>query len=390
MDRAITRNLQSPAARKLLFTAGAIGALVFMFLPDFVAAAEGYRLQLVAVALVWLVSFGFLIILSVTNSRISTLTRDTEQQHQSLKTDTEQKLASQESALSTRLDATEQRQSAQTEALETLEQQLADSVSEVNQAITARAERISAELQEMMAVGRVADVEHIAITAALLAGTGTVNTASDRLPETLHGHALLMRRLFADAANNTLGTPQNGISVLEIGTTREKWWPQMSTSRLAATCRALDLKMLTVDVDPKGVESVAELRTMYPGVVQAETEFGEKFAADWEGALPPYIYIDAYDFDHPGHSEERQDRYRDLQGSNINDEACWEMHLACARAFAEKCPPGGIVVFDDAFFDGAEWSGKGKTAVPYMLENGFELETLSATAAILSRPALSQ
>lgn len=243
----------------------------------------------------------------------------------------------------------------------------------------AAADQSIAVLQDAIAVGRLADVEHIAISAALLAASPAEKDQTVHLPASQHGHSLLIRELFVDSANNKILPPQANVHLLEIGTTRERWWPQMSTHRLASVCRALHLKMLTVDVDPVGVDAVRDIEAHYPDIATAATERGEVLLEAWEGALPPYIYLDGYDFDHPGHSQERQDRYLELQGKKISDESCWEMHRRCAVAFIEKCSVGGKVVFDDAFYDGKSWTGKGKTAIPLMLDNGFEI--LSATHA---------
>ena len=106
------------------------------------------------------------------------------------------------------------------------------------------------------------------------------------------------------------------------------------------------------------------------------------------GPLPPYIYIDAYDFEHDFHSPERQSRYRTLQGAEINNEDCWTMHLRCAKAFAEKCEVGSVVVFDDVFFKDDEWAGKGKLAMPYLLAAGFDIIERSKSTVVLRRTAL--
>jgi hypothetical protein len=265
-----------------------------------------------------------------------------------------------------------------------LEQALEEKGGQLSARLNSADESIDA-LYESMAVGRLADVEHIAISAALMAASPAVQSQSVHLPASQHGHALLIRELFVDSANNEILPPEANVHLLEIGTTRERWWPQMSTHRLASVCRALHLKMLTVDVDPVGVDAVQDIEAHYPDVVTAATERGEVLLENWEGALPPYIYLDGYDFDHPGHSQERQERYLELQGKKISDESCWEMHRRCAVAFIEKCSRGGKVVFDDAFYDGKHWSGKGKTAIPLMLDNGFEIVSATQATVLLQK-----
>ena len=247
---------------------------------------------------------------------------------------------------------------------------------------------VSKDLEMQLSVDRVADVEQLAMIAAHMAGDSLARlgaTAPQTVSSSVHGHALLMYQILLDRSNRTTVMPANGIHVLEIGTTREKWWPQMSTSRLAALCRSLGLKMLTVDVDELSSAVGQESKRFYGDAIEVKTEAGEETAENWVGELPPYIYVDAYDFEHDSHSDERQERYRTLQGQEINNEACWKMHLRCAQAFVQKCPKGGVVVFDDVFLKDDAWSGKGKLAVPYMLEEAFDLIVRTSTTAVFRR-----
>ena len=237
---------------------------------------------------------------------------------------------------------------------------------------------LQTNLKQELTVGRVADVEQLAIVAASMAGDSlAAQNVSDPsgISSIVHGHELLAYHILLDARTGRAPEPdpENGMHVLEIGSTREKWWPQMSTSRLAAICRYLNYKLMSVDVDPLNTKAVLDARRYYNATIYARTAKGEDYLRDWAGQLPPYIYLDAYDYDHGKHSGDRQSRYLQLQGSEISDEACWEMHMKCAREFEQKCPAGGIVVFDDAFYADGNWSGKGKTAVPYMLEHSFEI-----------------
>ena len=247
---------------------------------------------------------------------------------------------------------------------------------------------VIATLQDHISVDRVGDVEQIALTAAHMAGDGLVALDKRSVAAEgtiMHGHYLLMYQLLLDASREIMPTPVCGYHVLEIGTTREKLWPQMSTSRLAAICRSLNYKMLTVDIDERNSLAVKDLAPFYGDSVRYRTLPGQQLLQEWEGELPPYIYIDAYDFEHPGHSDERNARYVELQGAKINEEDCWEMHMQCAVSFVEKCPRKGIVVFDDVFFEDGEWLGKGKLAVPHMLERGFEIIAQTQKTLVLQR-----
>jgi hypothetical protein len=49
------------------------------------------------------------------------------------------------------------------------------------------------------------------------------------------------------------------------------------------------------------------------------------------------------------------------------------MHLDATKASHKKMVPGGYVCFDDTLLTRDGWAGKGKDAVPFLLDNGFEV-----------------
>lgn len=261
---------------------------------------------------------------------------------------------------------------------------------QINRAIV-KIDQHSKDVESQFNVDRVADVEQLAICSGLLAARAFHGEKSEYVVgSSLHGHASMIDILLLDKAKGIFPQPSNGIHLLEIGTTREKHWSQMSTSRLALVCRALGLKMQTVDIDPLNTASGKEAQRFYGATVSAVTNAGERCLENWSGELPKYIYIDAYDFDHGKHDESRQERYLRLQGSKITDEGCWKMHYDCAVQFAKKCPTEGVVVFDDVFYENGEWLGKGKTAVPYMLENGFEVVFRTDKTVVFKKTAIKE
>src|SRR3546814_16508885 len=95
--------------------------------------------------------------------------------------------------------------------------------------------------------------------------------------------------------------------------------------------------------------------------------------------------LDAYDFDHGKHSELRQSRYKKFLGSEIDEIACHEMHLDCAKSVHLKLSAGGLVCIDDTWIDDGKWCAKGTLAVPYLLDNGFEIVEARNRAALLRR-----
>ena len=258
-------------------------------------------------------------------------------------------------------------------------------ISDIETIIAATKVKLSL-INDELSINRVADVEQLAIAAAVIAGEShnSDRTHPSELAPALHGHVLLICQLFIDSCKAP-ATTKSKYHLLEIGTTRDRFWQQMSTSRLALACRALGYNMVTVDVDAESSAMAYPIKDTYPDTLDVVTMAGEDYVEDWQGELPPYIYIDAYDFDHDHHSNERQARYIELQGAKINDEDCWNMHLRCAEAFVSKCPKNGVVVFDDAFLEDGKWEGKGKLAVPFMLQNGFKIEATTPRTLALRK-----
>ena len=196
-----------------------------------------------------------------------------------------------------------------------------------------------------------------------------------------HGHALLM-----DALNAAPPAPNDKRRVvIEIGTTRELVLGQGSTQKLAALCAEYGLDFITVDMDPRNTRNAARMFARAGYDFQAVTAKGEDFLAQYEGMIN-YIFLDAYDFDHGNHSEIRQDRYVKFLGGRIMEEQCHKMHLDCAKTLIAKMTPDGLICFDDTWTspDGA-WTAKGTTAMPFLLENGFELIEARNNAALLRR-----
>lgn len=205
------------------------------------------------------------------------------------------------------------------------------------------------------------------------------------LPQSkIHGHLMMVDLILSDYIND----PYLDFSkreFLEIGTIRENLWNQSSTSRLVCLARMLDTRLTSVDMDPNNAVQAKEICRPYGGYVQFVTSPGETFLADLEEDCATYVYIDAYDFDHPHHSDHRQSRYQEILGAPINDESCWQMHLDCAKELSTKLPDDGVIVLDDVWYESGEWQGKGHTAMPYLLKNKFSLVAQSWSTAALRR-----
>jgi len=196
-----------------------------------------------------------------------------------------------------------------------------------------------------------------------------------------HGHALLIEQL------TRTPPPQDGRKrlMVEIGTTREQVAGQGSTLKLAQLCTDLGLNFVTVDMDPRNTRQAQMMFRRNGFAFCAITAKGEDYLAGFEGEID-YVFLDAYDFDHGMHSNLRQSRYEKFLGSRIEETQCHQMHLDCATALIDKLAPDGLICFDDTWQDeSGAWTAKGTTAMPFLLENGFEIIAARNKAALLRR-----
>lgn len=208
-----------------------------------------------------------------------------------------------------------------------------------------------------------------------------------REPEVEHGHAVLMAVL----ADEARGRPDflMGKTLIEIGTTREHDPRQSSTQKLGLFTGMMGMHFVTVDMDPANTQSTKSYLSYFNPVAQAVTAKGEDYLAIHAGPIE-FVYLDAFDFDHGKHSEERQERYKKNLHTTINDFECWKMHEACARIIIERMPLGGIVAVDDTWDDeSGNLAGKGKLAVPLLVDAGFEIVVKTRMTIALKRTSMT-
>ena len=212
---------------------------------------------------------------------------------------------------------------------------------------------------------------------------GSAVEALKQEPVVEHGHTLLMAVL-ADMARETPGTLA-GKTLIEIGSTRERDPQQGSTEKLAIFTAMTGMRFFSVDMDARNTERARVVLRYLNPAGQALTEKGEDYLKLHAGTLDA-VYLDAFDFDHGGHSEDRQSRYEHILHTRINDEACWRMHEACAQALIARMPVGGIVALDDTWTDlEGDYAGKGKLAMPLLLDSGFEIIAMTGHTIALRR-----
>jgi len=188
----------------------------------------------------------------------------------------------------------------------------------------------------------------------------------------MHGHSLLIE--FLDTNPNI-----EGKTLIEIGTTRESLPGQDSSSYFYNISKERGINFTTVDMDPENTERI---KNRFPDI-NAICSKGEDFIESFAGVID-YLYIDAFDFFHNNHSTKRYEAYQKNLNTTINDNACHKMHLDCAVNCIEKMSKGGIIVIDDCFGVNFE-RGKGVTAIPFLIDNGFKVIKRNSQAVALQR-----
>lgn len=195
-----------------------------------------------------------------------------------------------------------------------------------------------------------------------------------------HGQWLLIQYI-----NDNLEFIRKGVdrrlNLIEIGSTREDVPGQGSTKKLAQLCQKHGIHFITVDMDPHNTKYAQNTLNEIDKSFEAITAKGEDFLKEYAGPVD-FVFLDAYDFDHGKHSEERQSRYKTLLGARISDEDCHKMHLECASYIESKLLPNGAICLDDTWYKDGRWRGKGTKAVPYLLNKDYEV-ILSANRSVL-------
>jgi hypothetical protein len=196
-----------------------------------------------------------------------------------------------------------------------------------------------------------------------------------------HGQQVLMDYI-ARNINYLKDQTDHKLTLIEIGTTREDVPGMGSTVKLAKFCKHHDMHFITVDMDPQNTKLAQQDLAKIDYSFQAISQKGEDFLKDYTGPMD-FVFLDAYDFDHGKHSEERQSRYEKYLGERISDKACHQMHLECAEQVVKKLSTFGAVCFDDTWYEDSAWQAKGTLGVPYLLSKNFCISMTGNKAALL-------
>lgn len=216
--------------------------------------------------------------------------------------------------------------------------------------------------------------------------SGIINRSEKELKH--KGHELIINHrslIFDDAIDNG--------SVVEIGSDRNAG----STQKIAKLVNNFELNFVTVDIDIKATARAEKILKRINKDYKAVNDYGENFLSTFNSPLW-LVYLDAFDIPGIWHTSEVIESYSDRK-IKLTLENCHKMHYDCAVSIIGKMPVGGFVCFDDVnpvddsgnlIFDRVpanykKWSGKGATAIPLLIENGFELIDNKRACALLKR-----
>jgi len=152
--------------------------------------------------------------------------------------------------------------------------------------------------------------------------------------------------------------------LVEVGSERGEG----STEWLDRYARAHGLRFYTADIDP---ETYAKARDITPGARLCPGRVLLKRVKSVSIA-----YLDGFDWMPSKEASQtwalkQRARYRRL-GVEQTNEASEREHLCEAELVAAKATKRCAVICDDTFWEG-RWQGKGAQAVPYLLNEGFEV-----------------
>jgi hypothetical protein len=168
--------------------------------------------------------------------------------------------------------------------------------------------------------------------------------------------------------------------LVEVGCSREIIEGQNSTVQLLDLAKELDLPFAGIDLDHANIEALE--RDYKESNASWITGKGEEELQKWEKPIAA-CYLDAYDFWHASHSDLRQKAYVESYGSGINDAECHTMHLEAALHCARLIPLGGLLGLDDTWRHNDEWEGKGALALPWLLDQGWQLLSCTNRGTVL-------
>lgn len=150
----------------------------------------------------------------------------------------------------------------------------------------------------------------------------------------------------------------DGDCVVEIGAERGEG----SSKYLQGFCEDRGIPFFSVDIKPTRL-----------GTLRMD---GETFLKYFLGNIQ-FAYLDNYDYIFPGTKDapwiKDQEAVYGSMGYELNNKESEEAHLVQAKMISRMAKIGSRILIDDTYRKGDEITGKGATAVPYLLNSGYKL-----------------
>jgi hypothetical protein len=220
---------------------------------------------------------------------------------------------------------------------------------------------------------------------------GLLSSLFRKSKKKIHGHELIQRH--ENRIMEYLQSVEEQTYIYEVGSQREAG-STLYLSQLAQTCKSL---FFTLDLNEETTKQARKIVKSVNPKFDAINGFGEELLKEVDHPIH-LLYLDAFDIEGDWHPSELKDWYSN-KGVNLDNENCWKMHKECIQNTLSNLPVNSFVAFDDVNPvdqdqnlildkvdpDHKEWSGKGHTAIPFMLENGFSLVDNQRSAALFQR-----
>ena len=168
-------------------------------------------------------------------------------------------------------------------------------------------------------------------------------------------------------------TIESGI-ILEIGASRGDGSTYFFAGYVSHNPK---FKFYSIDINPDLTRHLTKFERVKHSNIKILTGKGEE-KIDEINELISYAYLDNFDLIRPGTEEdsyilEQITKYKTDFDVDMNNENCYQAHLTQAQKVNSKCSKSCIIQIDDTHFSNNEWIGKGKTAVPWLLNNGWKV-----------------
>lgn len=197
----------------------------------------------------------------------------------------------------------------------------------------------------------------------------------------MHGHSVILNLDICWEYK----TFQNG-TIVEIGSERGHG----STEILARFAKEHKLHFVTVDILEEVWKNVQKILEPIDETFIAVCSKGEDYLKQFTPNNIVILYLDAFDITVKGnYHQPRVDEYA-KEGLILSNENAWKMHLEACKHGYDKVRTGGFIVFDDTWLDKKDptkstYHGKGKTAIPFLLDNGYKIYSTLSRVTVLQR-----